>query len=118
MNRIELIEEILRLEKEVESKNINVECLYKMSDDTDVLCNIKEAFEIALAEYVETEIKTENNVEEIKVGDYVMSKTGKTILRVDGFSHYSTYILNGFDKRGRIVRREVKDFENYVKVDM
>ena len=118
MNKLELIEEILRLEKEVESKNINVECLYKMSDDTDVLCNIKEAFEIALAEYVETEIKTENNVEEIKVGDYVMSKTGKTILKVRCFTYYSTYILNGFDKKGRNVRREVKNFKNYVKVDM
>ena len=107
MTKLELIENILRMEKEIESKNIPYEALYTICDDTEVLANIHEMMEIAIFDYKHMEIK---------VGDYVQSKTGNTTLKVASKNHYNKYILLGYDSRGHNIRREVANLNNYIKV--
>lgn len=107
MTKLELIEDILRLEAEIESKNIPYEKIYEICDDDDVLCNIHEMMEIAIFDYKHMEIK---------VGDYVKSRTGNTILKVSCKDHYNNYVLHSYDKRGRNIRRLVTNFNNYIKV--
>ena len=107
MTKLELIENILRMEAEIEAKNIPYEKLYEICDDIDVLCNIHEMMEIAIFDYKHMEIK---------VGDYVKSRTGNTLLKVACKNHYNKYILLGYNSRGRGIRREVANLNNYIKV--
>ena len=107
MTKTQLIENILKMEAEIEAKNIPYEALYQICDDIDVLCNIHEMMEIAIFDYKHMDIK---------VGDYVMSRTGNTVLRVANKNHYNKYILTGLSSRGRSIRREVANLNNYIKV--
>ena len=107
MTKLELIENILRMEKEIKSKNIPYEALYTICDDTDILANIHEMMEIAIFDYKHMEIK---------VGDYVQSRTGNTTLKVACKDNYNRYILLGYNAKGKNIRRVVANLNNYIKV--
>ena len=107
MTKTQLIENILRMEAEIIEKNISYEKIYEICDDIDVLCNIHEMMEIAIFDYKHMEIK---------VGDYVQSRTGNTTLKVACKNHYNKYVLIGYNNRGRAIRREVANLNNYIKV--
>ena len=110
--KLELIQEILKLEEEIIAKGIKFESIFKMVDDKDELANLKEDMEIALASHQE-EVEEEETIEE---GDTIRSKNGTTEMVFHGVTPYGKMVVYGLSKRGRTIRRVLPNLDNYVLV--
>ena len=105
--KLELIENILKLEEEIIAKGIKFESIFKISDNKEELQNLKEDMEIALASHQEEEV--------IEEGDLVRSKHGKTILTFFGYDSYGRAVVTGITQNGRTINKRV-NLNNYVLV--